>query len=88
MITVPGRRSAAEIPFYRVQQKIILKNVGVIDPLAINDALMAGAYQSLAKTLAEMSPDEVIRTVEVSGLRGRGGGGSFSTAFKSAARRG
>ncbi|MGC2432157.1 MAG: NADH-ubiquinone oxidoreductase-F iron-sulfur binding region domain-containing protein [Desulfobaccales bacterium] len=74
-------RSAAEIPFYRVQQKIILKNVGVIDPLDINDALMAGAYQSLAKTLAEMSPDEVIRTVEVSGLRGRGGGG-FPTAFK------
>jgi NADP-reducing hydrogenase subunit HndC len=74
-------RSAAEIPFYRVQQKIILKNVGVIDPLDINDALMAGAYQSLAKTLADMSPDEVIRTVEVSGLRGRGGGG-FPTAFK------
>ncbi|MFZ0052897.1 MAG: NADH-ubiquinone oxidoreductase-F iron-sulfur binding region domain-containing protein [Desulfobaccales bacterium] len=74
-------RSAAEIPFYRVQQKIILKNVGVIDPLDINDALMAGAYQSLAKTLAEMSPDEVIMTVEVSGLRGRGGGG-FPTAFK------
>jgi len=74
-------RSAAEIPFYRVQQKIILKNVGVIDPLDINDALMAGAYQSLAKTLAEMSLDEVLRTVEVSGLRGRGGGG-FPTGFK------
>ncbi len=74
-------RSAAEIPFYRVQQKIILKNVGVIDPLDVNDALMAGAYQSLAKTLAEMSPDEVLKTVEVSGLRGRGGGG-FPTAFK------
>jgi NADH:ubiquinone oxidoreductase subunit F (NADH-binding)/(2Fe-2S) ferredoxin len=73
--------SAAEIPFYRVQQKIILKNVGVIDPLDVNDALMAGAYQSLAKTLVEMSPDEVLRTVEVSGLRGRGGGG-FPTGFK------
>jgi len=74
-------RSAAEIPFYRVQQKIILKNVGVIDPLDINDALRAGAYQSLAKTPAEMSPEEVLRTVEVSGLRGRGGGG-FPTGFK------
>ncbi len=74
-------RSAADIPFYRVQQKIILKNVGVIDPLDVNDALMAGAYQSLAKALTEMSPDEVITTVEVSGLRGRGGGG-FPTAFK------
>jgi NADP-reducing hydrogenase subunit HndC len=74
-------RSAAEIPFYRTQQKIILKNVGVIDPLDINDALMAGAYQSMAKALLTMSPDEVIRTVEISGLRGRGGGG-FPTAFK------
>jgi len=74
-------KSAAEIPFYRAQQKIILKNVGVIDPLNVEDALMAGAYRSLAKALTEMAPDEVIRTVEVSGLRGRGGGG-FPTGFK------
>jgi NADP-reducing hydrogenase subunit HndC len=74
-------KSAAEIPFYRLQQKIILKNVGVIDPLDIHDAIMAGAYHSLAKALAEMSPDEVIRTVEISGLRGRGGGG-FPTGYK------
>jgi NADH:ubiquinone oxidoreductase subunit F (NADH-binding)/(2Fe-2S) ferredoxin/Pyruvate/2-oxoacid:ferredoxin oxidoreductase delta subunit len=74
-------RSAAEIPFYRTQQKVILKNVGVIDPLDINEAIMAGAYQSMARALLEMSPDEIIRTVEISGLRGRGGGG-FPTAFK------
>jgi NADH:ubiquinone oxidoreductase subunit F (NADH-binding)/(2Fe-2S) ferredoxin/NAD-dependent dihydropyrimidine dehydrogenase PreA subunit len=74
-------RSAADIPFYRRQQKIILKNVGVIDPLNIEDALMAGAYRSLGQALAGMSPDEVIQTVEVSGLRGRGGGG-FPTGFK------
>jgi NADP-reducing hydrogenase subunit HndC len=74
-------RSAAEIPFYRTQQKVILKNVGVIDPLDVNDAIMSGAYQSMAKALMEMSPDQVIRTVEISGLRGRGGGG-FPTAFK------
>lgn len=74
-------RSAAEIPFYRTQQRVILKNVGVIDPLDINDAIMAGVYQSMAKALLNMSPDEVISTMEVSGLRGRGGGG-FPTAFK------
>jgi len=74
-------KSEAEIPFYRLQQKIILKNVGVIDPLDINDAIQAGAYQSLAKALTEMSTAEVIRTVEISGLRGRGGGG-FPTGFK------
>ncbi|MFZ5450850.1 MAG: NADH-ubiquinone oxidoreductase-F iron-sulfur binding region domain-containing protein [Thermodesulfobacteriota bacterium] len=74
-------RSAAEIPFYRAQQKIILKNVGLIDPLEIDDAVMAGAYQSLAQALTEMSPEEVLQTVEVSGLRGRGGGG-FPTGHK------
>ncbi len=74
-------KSEADIPFYHLQQKIILKNVGVIDPLDIRDAIMAGAYQSLAKALTEKSPDEVIRTVEISGLRGRGGGG-FPTGFK------
>jgi|UniRef100_A0A7V6DPP5 NADP-reducing hydrogenase subunit HndC len=74
-------RTAADIPFYRAQQKVILKNVGTIDPLDIKDAIMAGAYQSMAKALLEMSPDEVIHTVEVSGLRGRGGGG-FPTAYK------
>ncbi|MDP2045006.1 MAG: NADH-quinone oxidoreductase subunit F, partial [Deltaproteobacteria bacterium] len=74
-------KSEAEIPFYRLQQKIILKKVGVIDPLDINDAIMAGAYQSLVKALTEMAPDEVIRTVEISGLRGRGGGG-FPTGYK------
>ena len=74
-------RSEAEIPFYRLQQKIILKKVGVIDPLDINDAIQAGAYQSLAKALTSLSPDDVIKTVEISGLRGRGGGG-FPTGFK------
>ena len=74
-------RAAAEIPFYKAQQKIILKNVGVIDPLRIEDALMAGAYRALAKALTAMSPEDVINTVSLSGLRGRGGGG-FPTGRK------
>jgi NADH:ubiquinone oxidoreductase subunit F (NADH-binding)/NAD-dependent dihydropyrimidine dehydrogenase PreA subunit/(2Fe-2S) ferredoxin len=74
-------RSAGDIPFYQMQQKVILKNVGVIDPLRIEDALLAGAYRSLVKALTEMSPEEVINTVSLSGLRGRGGGG-FPTGRK------
>ncbi|MDP3182011.1 MAG: NADH-ubiquinone oxidoreductase-F iron-sulfur binding region domain-containing protein [Desulfobaccales bacterium] len=74
-------KSAAEIPFYKMQQKIILKNVGIIDPLKIDDALMAGAYQSFAKALTQMSPEDIINTVSLSGLRGRGGGG-FPTGRK------
>lgn len=74
-------RSAGDIPFYQLQHKVVLKNVGVIDPLSFEDALAAGAYQSLARALTRMSPDEVIETVHLSGLRGRGGGG-FPTGFK------
>jgi NADH:ubiquinone oxidoreductase subunit F (NADH-binding)/(2Fe-2S) ferredoxin/ferredoxin len=74
-------QSAAEIPFYKAQQKIVLKNVGVIDPVDIQDAIRSGAYQSMAKALLEMSPDAVLNTVEVSGLRGRGGSG-FPTGYK------
>ena len=74
-------QSAAEVPFYKLQQKVILKNVGLIDPLDIDDALKAGAYRSLVKVLSQMSPDEIIDTVTVAGLRGRGGGG-FPTGFK------
>lgn len=74
-------RFAGEIPFYKLQQKIILKNVGLLDPLDINDALKAGAYRSLALALTGISPEEVIETVTISGLRGRGGGG-FPTGYK------
>ncbi len=74
-------RAAADIPFYKLQQKIILKNVGLIDPLDINDALQAGAYRSLAQVLSQTSPEDIIETVTVSGLRGRGGGG-FPTGYK------
>jgi NADP-reducing hydrogenase subunit HndC len=68
-------RSAAEVPFYKLQQKLVLRNLGLIDPLSLEDAIMAGAYQSAAKALTQMSPDEVIKAVEDSGLRGRGGAG-------------
>ncbi|MFZ5451212.1 MAG: NADH-ubiquinone oxidoreductase-F iron-sulfur binding region domain-containing protein [Thermodesulfobacteriota bacterium] len=74
-------RSAAEVPFYKMQQKVVLKNVGVIDPLKIEDALMADAYRSLTRVLTGMTPEEVIASVEASGLRGRGGGG-FPTGRK------
>jgi len=68
-------RSAAQVPFYKMQQKIATRNVGLIDPTSLEDALLAGAYQAAAKALSQMSPDDIIKAVEVSGLRGRGGGG-------------
>ncbi len=75
-----------DIPFYKYQTKYVLRNVGRIDPTDIYDALAHGAYGGMVKALFEMSPEEVIEEVRVSGLRGRGGAG-FSTARKWAACR-
>jgi NADH-quinone oxidoreductase subunit F len=71
----------AEIPFYKNQVRVAMRNIGRIDPTDILDAIAAGAYAGLAKALFAMSPDEVIEEVAVAGQRGRGGAG-FSTARK------
>ncbi len=70
-----------EIPFYAKQTRIVLKNIGHVDPFEIKDALAHGAYQALAKTLTELSPKQVIDEVTASKLRGRGGAG-FPTGVK------
>jgi NADH-quinone oxidoreductase subunit F len=73
--------TADEIPFYNVQQRIVLAGNGMIDPARITDYIGQGGYSALAKFLSSMTPDEVLSEVEVAGLRGRGGGG-FATARK------
>ena len=70
-----------EIPFYKHQQRIVLKNIGKIDPVDIRDTIAVGGYQALAKALTSMTPEEVLTAVEAAGLRGRGGGG-FPTGRK------
>ncbi len=70
-----------DLPFYKKQIRIALRNCGFIDPEDINECLAADGYKALAKCLTQLSPEEVIATVEKSGLRGRGGGG-FPTGIK------
>ncbi|MGR3295774.1 MAG: NADH-ubiquinone oxidoreductase-F iron-sulfur binding region domain-containing protein [Candidatus Bathyanammoxibius sp.] len=70
-----------DIPFYKKQHRIVLKYNGIIDPLKITDYIAVGGYSSLQKALAKMSQDDVIKEIEDSGLRGRGGAG-FSTGKK------
>ncbi len=70
-----------KIPFFSLQQKIVLRNCGEIDPGNIEEYIARDGYEALARVLTEMTPEEVIATVKASGLRGRGGGG-FPTGLK------
>jgi len=73
--------SYSELPFYRKQVRIALKNCGIIDPENIDEYIARDGYHALAKALTELSPDDVISRMKDSGLRGRGGAG-FSTGIK------
>jgi NADH-quinone oxidoreductase subunit F len=73
--------NADEIPFYKKQYRVALRHNGRIDPESIDDYIAAGGYSALAKVLTGMTPEEVIETIKLSGLRGRGGGG-FPTGVK------
>lgn len=67
--------------FYKKQQRIALRNCGVINPENIEEYIGTGGYQALGKVLTEMTPDDVIQTLLDAGLRGRGGAG-FPTGLK------
>ncbi len=80
-VTDNGIKSLQDTAFYKKQNRVALRNCGVINPENIDEYIGEGGYQALAKVLTEMSPDDVIQTILDSGLRGRGGGG-FPTGMK------
>jgi NADP-reducing hydrogenase subunit HndC len=70
-----------EMASLKKQLRIVLRNCGIIDPESIDDAIVHDAYAALGKVLTGLKPQEVIKIIKDSGLRGRGGGG-FPTGLK------
>ncbi|MEG0805477.1 MAG: NADH-quinone oxidoreductase subunit NuoF [Lachnospiraceae bacterium] len=73
--------SQEEIPFYAKQTRLVLKNCGHIDAEHIQDAVAVGAYKALEKALFDLTPQQVIDSINEAKLRGRGGAG-FPTGRK------
>jgi NADH-quinone oxidoreductase subunit F/NADP-reducing hydrogenase subunit HndC len=70
-----------DIGFYQKQIRVVLRNCGVINPENIDEYLARDGYAALEKVLFNMTPDQVIEELKISGLRGRGGAG-FPTWLK------
>jgi NADH:ubiquinone oxidoreductase subunit F (NADH-binding)/NAD-dependent dihydropyrimidine dehydrogenase PreA subunit len=67
--------------FFTSQNRVVLKNCGHINPDSIEEYIARSGYEGLKKAVKESTPEEVIRTITDSGLRGRGGAG-FPTGMK------
>ena len=70
-----------DIPFFKKQVLIALRNRGLIDPEKIDEAIARDGYRAMIKALTEMTPEKIIAEITLSGLRGRGGAG-FPTGLK------
>ncbi len=88
LIRAAGEGEAAKLPtvdlshpFFTRQRPIVLENCGVVDPERIESYIEADGYLALHKVLRDMTPEEVVKTITQSGLRGRGGAG-FPTGIK------
>ena len=74
-------KGSSDIPFYKLQQRYVLKLCGTLDPEDLDEYIGCGGYEAARKAFTEMSPETLCREISDSGLRGRGGGG-FPTGRK------
>ncbi|WP_346961927.1 NADH-quinone oxidoreductase subunit NuoF [Clostridium sp.] len=74
-------KTQEEIPFYKKQTRLALEHCGHIDSTSIEEYFAIGGYSALEKSLFDMTADGIIKEIDESNLRGRGGGG-FPTGRK------
>lgn len=70
-----------DIPFYKGQKRIVLKNNGFVDPVSMDDYIAFSGFSAWSKALFDLKPEDIVNEIMKSGLRGRGGGG-FPTGLK------
>ncbi len=71
----------SDAPRFGKQQRVVLRNAGVIDPESIDEYIAHDGYEALGTALTDMKPEEVIQVVKDSGMQGRGGA-FFPTGLK------
>lgn len=79
--TLEHFKGAETIPFYTKQNRLVLKNCGLVDATDIEDYIARDGYMSADKAYTKMDSQKICDEVLASGLRGRGGGG-FPTGRK------
>ncbi len=68
-------KQKSDIHFFQAQNRVVLRNCGLINPEDIAEYIAVDGYFALADVLLNRTPEDVINSIEASGLRGRGGGG-------------
>jgi NADH-quinone oxidoreductase subunit F len=80
-VKADGTTEGSEVSFMDPQERIVLRNCGVIDPESLSDYEGKGGYKALRRALLDLTPEGIIDEMKESGLRGRGGAG-FPTGLK------